>query len=458
MKHINILVGIIEKELQVEREIIKKSIRINNSKEYGDYTILCFMFKNHFKESPLIIAKKISSILAENGIKGSEAVGPYVNLYIEKERMLEKIFSQFNVEDKNIQIDEKILIINKIKSSSTVIQLNDLYKLIINEFIEGLYRNKGYKVECYNSICEKEKILSINYILEKMKNMELIKYYDSEEIVELKEFNLPPLIIRDKDYNLTIEDLAYPLHRAYDKNTTKIIIIRNKYENTRYNQIYSIMKKVDYEIAEKLESVSLGFIKLNENIKKYTRNENHIIKLLLKRSREEVVLALDKNEINIKEVDIERIAIENLIFKFFKKDIGSDVIFDYYESFSIKDNSYLKIKIIECYINEKLNNMQGKESAINYDYYHLKDKFELINLIEEYIQAIKTSRKNYSSAQIIKLIDRVAEQISIIREEKIDDEKIYLLIAICNVTKKAFKLLGVSNDMLINKIQKLTVS
>ena len=416
------------------------------------------MFKNHFKESPLIIAKKISSILAENGIKGSEAVGPYVNLYIEKERMLEKIFSQFNVEDKSIQIDEKILIINKIKSSSTVIQLNDLYKLIINEFIEGLYRNKGYKVECYNSICEKEKILSINYILEKMKNMELIKYYDSEEIVELKEFNLPPLIIRDKDYNLTIEDLAYPLHRAYDKNTTKIIIIRNKYENTRYNQIYSIMKKVDYEIAEKLESVSLGFIKLNENIKKYTRNENHIIKLLLKRSREEVVLALDKNEINIKEVDIERIAIENLIFKFFKKDIGSDVIFDYYESFSIKDNSYLKIKIIECYINEKFNNMQGKESAINYDYYHLKDKLELINLIEEYIQAIKTSRKNYSSAQIIKLIDRVAEQISIIREEKIDDEKIYLLIAICNVTKKAFKLLGVSNDMLINKIQKLTVS
>ena len=193
-----------------------------------------------------------------------------------------------------------------------------------------------------------------------MKNMELIKYYDSEEIVELKEFNLPPLIIRDKDYNLTIEDLAYPLHRAYDKNTTKIIIIRNKYENTRYNQIYSIMKKVDYEIAEKLESVSLGFIKLNENIKKYTRNENHIIKLLLKRSREEVVLALDKNEINIKEVDIERIAIENLIFKFFKKDIGSDVIFDYYESFSIKDNSYLKIKIMECYLNEKFNNMQGK--------------------------------------------------------------------------------------------------
>ena len=68
---------------------------------------------------------------------------------------------------------------------------------------------------------------------------------------------------------MTIEDLAYPLHRAYDKNTTKIIIIRNKYENTRYNQIYSIMKKVDYEIAEKLESVSLGFIKLNENIKIY---------------------------------------------------------------------------------------------------------------------------------------------------------------------------------------------
>lgn len=458
MDEINIIVGIIEKEFDVNRDIIKKSIRRNTSKEYGDYSVLCYMLKKNFKESPLIIAKKISYILKENGIESFEVIGPYVNLYIKKDRMLESFFSQFKVEDKSIHSNEKILIINKMKSLSIVTELNDLYKLIINKFIEGLYREQGYNCELYNPIHRKKKLFSTNYILENIRNKGLIKKFNHEEIVELKEFNLPPLIIRDKDYNLTIEDLAYPLHRAYDKNTTKIIIIRNKYENTRYNQIYSIMKKVDYEIAEKLESVSLGFIKLNENIKKYIRNENHIIKLLLKRSREEVVLALDKNEINIKEVDIERIVIENLIFKFFKKDIGSDVIFDYYESFSIKDNSYLKIKIMECYLNEKFNNMQGKESAINYDYYHLKDKLELINLIEEYIQAIKTSRKNYSSAQIIKLIDRVAEQISIIREEKIDDEKIYLLIAICNVTKKAFKLLGVSNDMLINKIQKLTVS
>lgn len=458
MDEINIIVGIIEKEFDVNRDIIKKSIRRNTSKEYGDYSVLCYMLKKNFKESPLIIAKKISYILKENGIESFEVIGPYVNLYIKKDRMLESFFSQFKVEDKSIHSNEKILIINKMKSLSIVTELNDLYKLIINKFIEGLYREQGYNCELYNPINREKKLFSTNYILKNIRNKGLIKRFNHEEIVELKEFNLPPLIIRDKDYNLTIEDLAYPLHRAYDKNTTKIIIIRNKYENTRYNQIYSIMKKVDYEIAEKLESVSLGFIKLNENIKKYIRNENHIIKLLLKRSREEVVLALDKNEINIKEVDIERIAIENLIFKFFKKDIGSDVIFDYYESFSIKDNSYLKIKIMECYLNEKFNNMQGKESAINYDYYHLKDKLELINLIEEYIQAIKTSRKNYSSAQIIKLIDRVAEQISIIREEKIDDEKIYLLIAICNVTKKAFKLLGVSNDMLINKIQKLTVS
>ena len=458
MDEINIIVGIIEKEFDVNRDIIKKSIRRNTSKEYGDYSVLCYMLKKNFKESPLIIAKKISYILKENGIESFEVIGPYVNLYIKKDRMLESFFSQFKVEDKSIHSNEKILIINKMKSLSIVTELNDLYKLIINKFIEGLYREQGYNCELYIPIHREKKLFSTNYILKNIRNKGLIKRFNHEEIVELKEFNLPPLIIRDKDYNLTIEDLAYPLHRAYDKNTTKIIIIRNKYENTRYNQIYSIMKKVDYEIAEKLESVSLGFIKLNENIKKYIRNENHIIKLLLKRSREEVVLALDKNEINIKEVDIERIAIENLIFKFFKKDIGSDVIFDYYESFSIKDNSYLKIKIMECYLNEKFNNMQGKESAINYDYYHLKDKLELINLIEEYIQAIKTSRKNYSSTQIIKLIDRVAEQISIIREEKIDDEKIYLLIAICNVTKKAFKLLGVSNDMLINKIQKLTVS
>lgn len=458
MDEINIIVGIIEKEFDVNRDIIKKSIRRNTSKEYGDYSVLCYMLKKNFKESPLIIAKKISYILKENGIESCEVIGPYVNLYIKKDRMLESFFSQFKVEDKSIHSNEKILIINKMKNLSIVTELNDLYKLIINKFIEGLYREQGYNCELYNPIHREKKLFSTNYILENIRNKGLIKRFNHEEIVEFKEFNLPPLIIGDKGYNLTLEDLDYPLHRACDKNISKVIIINNKYEKVRYNQIHSIMEKLDYGIVEKFENISLGLIKLNENIRKYTIYENNSIKLLIKRSREEVVSVLEKSQINIKKVNIERMAIENLIFKFFKKDIGSDVIFDYYESFSIKDNSYLKIKIMECYLNEKFNNMQGKESAINYDYYHLKDKLELINLIEEYIQAIKTSRKNYSSAQIIKLIDRVAEQISIIREEKIDDEKIYLLIAICNVTKKAFKLLGVSNDMLINKIQKLTVS
>ena len=275
MDEINIIVGIIEKEFDVNRDIIKKSIRRNTSKEYGDYSVLCYMLKKNFKESPLIIAKKISYILKENGIESCEVIGPYINLYIKKDRMLESFFSQFKVEDKSIHSNEKILIINKMKSLSIVTELNDLYKLIINKFIEGLYREQGYNCELYNPIHREKKLFSTNYILENIRNIGLIKRFNHEEIVEFKEFNLPPLIIGDKDYNLTIEDLAYPLHRAYDKNTTKIIIIRNKYENTRYNQIYSIMKKVDYEIAEKLESVSLGFIKLNENIKKYKRNQNN---------------------------------------------------------------------------------------------------------------------------------------------------------------------------------------
>ena len=63
MDEINIIVGIIEKEFDVNRDIIKKSIRRNTSKEYGDYSVLCYMLKKNFKESPLIISKKISYIL-----------------------------------------------------------------------------------------------------------------------------------------------------------------------------------------------------------------------------------------------------------------------------------------------------------------------------------------------------------------------------------------------------------
>ncbi|MCQ2969344.1 MAG: hypothetical protein MJ191_04315, partial [Clostridium sp.] len=139
---------------------------------------------------------------------------------------------------------------------------------------------EGYDLECYNPIKDNEKTLSINYILEKIRSMGAVKQYFYEEIVEFKEFNLPPLIIGDKGYGLTLEDLAYPLHKLYDKDVSKAIIINSKYENMRYNQIYYLMKKLDYELAEKLENVSLGLIKINENLKKYTRNNNDIIKLL----------------------------------------------------------------------------------------------------------------------------------------------------------------------------------
>lgn len=457
MDEINIIVGIIEKEFDVNRDIIKKSIRKNTSKEYGDYSVLCYMLKKNFKESPLIIAKKISYILKENGIESCEVIGPYVNLYIKKDRMLESFFSQFKVEDKSIHSNEKILIINKMKSLSIVTELNDLYKLIINKFIEGLYREQGYNCELYNPIHREKKLFSTNYILENIRNKGLIKRFNHEEIVEFKEFNLPPLIIGDKGYNLTLEDLDYPLHRACDKNISKVIIINNKYEKVRYNQIHSIMEKLDYEIVEKFENISLGLIKLNENIRKYTIYENNSIKLLIKRSREEVVSVLEKSQINIKKVNIERMAIENLIFKFFKKDIGSDIVFDYNESFSSKDNNYLKIKVMEYYLSHTIEKRQGDELHKNYNDYYLNYRLDLINIIEEYIQVIDKSSRNYSSIEIIRLIDRIMEKVYINYGEKIDNEKKYLYIDIYCIMEKVLKLLAIGDNMLINKIQKLTV-
>ncbi|MCQ2969343.1 MAG: hypothetical protein MJ191_04310 [Clostridium sp.] len=101
MDKINNIIKIIEKELKVNREIIKEAIRKNDLNKYGDYSILCYIFKNHFKESPLIIAKKIADILKANGIKICEVVGPYVNIYIE-ENIVDAFFSHLNIKEKSI--------------------------------------------------------------------------------------------------------------------------------------------------------------------------------------------------------------------------------------------------------------------------------------------------------------------------------------------------------------------
>ena len=123
-------------------EEIENLLEIPPKKDMGDYAFPCFKLASVYKKSPAIIAKEIEeSIKDRQNMERIEAVGPYINFYVDKVMFISKVLDKYinnkdikvNIGDgKNIVIDYSSPNIAKkfhIGHLRTTIIGNSLYKM-----------------------------------------------------------------------------------------------------------------------------------------------------------------------------------------------------------------------------------------------------------------------------------------------------------------------------------------
>ena len=455
MKYIENIINVIEEELNINRQYIIKAIRKNKANYKGDYTIICYMLKNQLVESPIIIAEKIVEVLNNKGIENIQLEQTYINIYLDNKVKIKSFLYKVN-RNTNKYEDNKVNIIYKLKKFNEMFTINDLYKCIVIEFIYKIHLIDNYNVH-KNNFLGNEKNLNDTYIINKIREEQLISKYCDKDIINLKYFNLPPLILEnntENKYEVTLKELSDLLYKINCNEINKIIIINNRYEKLKTKQILAVLKSIDYDIENKISNIYLGFIKLNENIKKYENKPVDTIKLIYKRSKDEVIEALENNNVLINKEEIEKIILQNINFKFLSKNLGSDIIFDYEDSFNYKNNIYLQVKILEMRIYESIKTMKKKKRNEVYTHNDLIIEIELIHIIEEFEMLRENQLVTYRIEKFISILEKIV--VFSYKMYKEECEIILFYEVIYNIIGIILRYIEISTDILIENIQKLT--
>ncbi len=91
------VVGLIEKEIDdiLAKEEIEKLVEIPPDSEMGDYAFPCFRLSKALKKSPNLISQELAEKIEKNSyIEKVESLGPYLNFFIDKEKLTEIVLNE----------------------------------------------------------------------------------------------------------------------------------------------------------------------------------------------------------------------------------------------------------------------------------------------------------------------------------------------------------------------------
>jgi len=78
------IITLLHKETKLDKELISSKLEIPPDQKLGDYAFPCFLLSKQYKKNPVEIAKELAGTLKmSKGLKRVEAVGPYLNFFVD---------------------------------------------------------------------------------------------------------------------------------------------------------------------------------------------------------------------------------------------------------------------------------------------------------------------------------------------------------------------------------------
>ncbi len=142
------IILLIAKQTGLREEQIEKVLEIPPSFELGDYAFPCFILAGKFKKNPIEIAKELADKLSKKtaDIEKIEASGPYLNFFINKQKLAEHILninSSFGKQKQN----QKIILEHTSVNPNASPHLGRTRNSIIGDSIYRMLSFLGNKVE-----------------------------------------------------------------------------------------------------------------------------------------------------------------------------------------------------------------------------------------------------------------------------------------------------------------------
>lgn len=200
--------------LPIDDQVIESMIAKSEKKEFGDYTLPCFKLAKYLHKSPNIIAKEIvKRIKVSDWIIKCENIGGYVNFYINKILLCDKILG--DIFDKKEHYGssgegkgKSCLIEHTSINPNASPHIGRARNAIVGDFISRLMRFEGYKVDVHYFVNDIGKQISMLVLAaEERENIEF------EDLLNLY-ISINQKVAEDKNLERKVFDLLYKLENG----------------------------------------------------------------------------------------------------------------------------------------------------------------------------------------------------------------------------------------------------
>jgi arginyl-tRNA synthetase len=143
------IASLLKIHVPISIEEILSSLEIPKDEKLGDFAFPCFSLAKHLKKNPVEIAKDIANKIKSTDFEKIEAVGPYVNFFVNRKLLSDQVIRKILKEkDKygSIKEKEKILIEFSQPNTHKAFHVGHIRGTSIGESIARIYEFTGKEV------------------------------------------------------------------------------------------------------------------------------------------------------------------------------------------------------------------------------------------------------------------------------------------------------------------------
>jgi arginyl-tRNA synthetase len=292
----------------------------------------------------------------------------------------------------------------------------------------------------------------IEAVVDKLEDLKLLEIDDGATIVNLGDEMPPALIKRSDGGTLYItRDLTALLYRHENYNFSKILYVVGNEQKLHFEQL----KKVSYLMGYDFDLVHVNFgLVLIDGKKMSTRSGTNanlltIIKEAILEAKNQI---LEKNPQleNIHDIS-KKIGVGAIIFNDLKNERNLDIDFDLENMLKFEGQTGPYVQYSSVRINSILKKETIKDNLIDYKVFKDEFYFELIKLVDSFVEIIDKARLDNSPSIIAKYLLALSQSFNrfygkhkiIVDDKGILNANLALIKAVRLVLNEGLRLLGI---------------
>lgn len=470
---------LIKPHVELDITVIEDFIEIPPKPEMGDYAFPCFKLSKIMRKLPNTIAEELKNNIYSEEFEEVKNIGPYLNFFINKGVFLKSIIKKVLEEGNdygasNIGEGKTVYIEYSSLNIAGAFHIEYLFATAIGNALYKMFRKEGYNVVCINHFrdlksqfgnrisaydrFEDKEILDnkkIDVVIQELREKGLLVKSNGIQVVNLKEYNLPPCMILNEDGlpMYAARNLAATVYRKRIYDFYKCIYIAGISENVYFKQLSKVLELAGYEWVKDYTHIWFGLVKFADR-KLYTLNSSFVIidELLRQAVEKTSELIKTKKEIKYKEETAETIGIGAIIFTYLRNLREKDIIFDLNEILSVEGDTFPYIQ----YVYSIGNNILAKtgECMKNADYSKLssKEEFQLVKNLGNFNNIIMMAIDKLEPAILTRYVIDLAKTLNKfystnlglnVKDESLKSVRVNLIKASLQVIKNGLELLGI---------------